>query len=76
MEIISKIAEFDQDKQEKFVKVKLYDNELDIFREAMTEREQTYSKIMNPNQKSEVDKMKQISKGKKEIDLCWDMTNS
>jgi len=75
MEIISVIAEFDQDKQERYVKVKLYDNELDEFREAMQRHRDTFLTQMNNTDNEDKKRLVRIQKGLDAIQHCWDLTN-
>lgn len=75
MEILSIKAEFDQEKQEKYVNVRLFDNELDEFREALTWDVQNYRQRHNPKDKDAVKKLQRKEKALDEINICWRLAN-
>jgi len=75
MDILSIKAEFDQEKQEKYVNVRLFDNELDEFREALTWDVQNYRQRHNPKDKDAVKKLHRKEKALNEINICWRLAN-
>ncbi len=75
MEIISVVAEFDQDRQERYVKVKLFDNELDELREAMQRHRDRFLENMNVGDAEDKRRMAKIENIYDKVRQCWKIVN-
>jgi len=70
------IVERDKDTNEKFLRVIVFDRELDEIREAMTAHSQKFEKFYNEKDKTHRDRKKRIDRALEDINACWDTIRS